>query len=51
MDLFDPASGGDSEHWVRETATYGVDVKHRDWRFPASEVQGWVSLGKIEKLA
>jgi hypothetical protein len=51
VDLFDPASGGDAEHWVRETATYGVDVKHRDWRFPSSEVQGWVSLGKIEKLA
>ena len=36
VDLFDPASGNDAEHWVRETATYGVDVKHRDWRFPSS---------------
>ena len=51
VDLFDPASGNDAEHWVRETATYGVDVKHRDWRFPSSDVQGWVALGKIEKLA
>ena len=29
VDVWRPGSGADSEHWVRETATYGVDVKHR----------------------
>ena len=51
VDLYDPASGGDAEHWVRETATYGVDVKHRDYRFPAGGVKRWRALGEIEKLA
>ena len=49
VDVFEPGSG-DSEHWVRETATYGVDVKHRDFKFPASDVTGWKALGDIEKL-
>ena len=49
-DVYDPKSGDDSEHWVRETATYGVDVKHRDYRFSASGVTRWRSLGDIEKL-
>tara|TARA_R110002126_G_scaffold91744_3_gene218174 strand:- start:302 stop:577 length:276 start_codon:yes stop_codon:yes gene_type:complete len=50
-DVFDPASGGDAEHWKKETATYGVDVKHKDLRFPASGIKGWVALGDVEKLA
>ena len=50
VDVFEPGSG-DSEHWVRETATYGVDVKHRDFKFDASDVTGWKPLGDIEKLA
>ena len=50
-DVFDPTSGGDAEHWMRETATYGVDVKHRDIRFSSAGVKKWTPLGKIEKLA
>lgn len=42
---------GDAQHWVRETATYGVDVKHRDYTFAAGEVSTWTPLGDIEKLA
>ncbi len=49
-DVFDPKAGGDSESWIRETATYGVDVKHRDLVFPAHEVTRWRALGDIEKL-
>lgn len=49
-DIFDPSSGGDREQWIRETATYGVDVKHRDLTFPAFEVTRWRMLGDIEKL-
>jgi hypothetical protein len=49
-DVFDPATGGDAEHWTRETATYGVDVKHRDFTFDAHEVTSWRPLGDVEKL-
>ena len=49
-DVFDPLAGGDREHWIRETATYGVDVKHRDLAFPMHEVARWRALGEIEKL-
>ena len=51
VDLWEPKEGEDSAHWIRETATYGVDVKERDYRFPASEVSGWQPLGDVEKLA
>ena len=50
VDVFE-AEQGDADHWVRETATYGVDVKHRDFKFPAAEVTEWTPLGDIEKLA
>lgn len=50
VDVFEPGGEADSEHWVRETATYGVDVKHRDFSFPAADVTGWRALGDIEKL-
>ena len=50
VDLYDPASSGDSQAWVRETATYGVDVKHRDWNVDAHTVKSWTPLGDIEKL-
>ena len=49
-DIFDPASGGDAEHWTRETATYGVDVKHRNYSLGAHEVTRWRPLGEVEKL-
>lgn len=50
-DVFDPKSGDDPEHWVRETATYGVDVKHKDIRFSARGIKSWKALGDVEKLA
>jgi hypothetical protein len=49
-DVFDPQGGGDREHWIRETATYGVDVKHRNLTFPAHAVTRWQALGEVEKL-
>ncbi len=53
-DIWDPAAAGANEekaaHWVRETATYGVDVKHRDITFDASGVTGWRPLGEVPKL-
>ncbi|MAE47409.1 MAG: hypothetical protein CMJ86_11015 [Planctomycetes bacterium] len=50
VDLYDPTSGSDSEAWVRETATYGVDVKHRDWNIDVQVINNWTPLGQIEKL-
>ena len=50
VDIWKADREGDREHWVRETATYGVDVKQRDFTFPAGDVQGWSPLGDIEKL-
>lgn len=50
VDVWEPAQGSDAEHWIRETATYGVDVKHRDYRFPATDVTRWRALGEVEKL-
>lgn len=49
-DVWEPKGDADVEQWVRETATYGVDVKHRDLKFPAGEVARWRPLGDIEKL-
>lgn len=49
-DVFEPREDADPEHWVRETATYGVDVKHRDLRFPAGGITRWRPLGDIPKL-
>lgn len=51
VDIYEPAPGVDPEPYIRETATYGVDVKKRDFDFPASEVTRWRKLGDIEKLA
>ena len=51
VDVWRPGGDADPEHWVRETATYGVDVKHRDYRFSAGDVKGWRALGEVEKLA
>ncbi len=46
-----PNDAEDLEHWIRETATYGVDVRERDYKLPASEVLKWTPLGEIEKLS
>ncbi len=50
VDLWQSSQEGDRDHWIRETATYGVDVKERDWKFPANSVKGWTPLGQVEKL-
>jgi hypothetical protein len=51
VDVWDPPQGADVEHYVRETATYGVDVKQRDFAFGAAEVVRWRKLGEIQKLS
>jgi len=50
-DVWEPSPGADPEHFIRETATYGVDVKQRDFAFPVAEVARWRRLGEVEKLA
>jgi hypothetical protein len=51
VDVYDPAPGADPEAYIRETATYGVDVKQKDFAFDASQVAKWRKLGEIQKLA
>lgn len=51
VDLYDPPAGADPEAYIRETATYGVDVKQRDFTFDASQVVRWRKLGEIPKIA
>lgn len=51
VDVWDPAPGSDAEAYIRETATYGVDVKQRDYSFDAASVLRWRRLGEIAKLA
>lgn len=51
VDVYDPPAGADPEPYIRETATYGVDVKQRDFAFDASQVVRWRKLGEIQKLA
>jgi hypothetical protein len=50
-DIHQPAPGADPEAYIRETATYGVDVKERDLSFSAAEVLRWRRLGDIPKLS
>ena len=49
--VYDPPTGADPEPYIRETATYGVDVKQKDFAFDASQVARWRKLGEIQKLA
>jgi hypothetical protein len=49
-DVYDPPEAADIETYIREAATYGVDVKRKDFAFAASEVIRWRKLGDIEKL-
>ena len=51
VDVWEPKADEKPEHWIRETATYGVDVKERDYRFSALQVAKWTALGDVEKLA
>lgn len=50
VDVYDPKPGADTEAYIRETATYGVDVKQRDFSFDATSVVRWRHLGEIPKL-
>lgn len=50
-DVYDPPPGTDPESYIRETATYGVDVKHRDYAFDAISILRWRKLGEVPKLA
>lgn len=45
---FDSAEAADTH--IRETATYGVDVKHRDAEIDVAEVERVRLLGDIPKL-
>lgn len=49
-DVHEVVAGVDPEPYIRETATYGVDVKQRDFSFPAAEVVRWRRLGDVPKL-
>lgn len=51
VDVYEPPAGADPEAYIRETATYGVDVKQRDFTLDASSVTRWRKLGEIQKLA
>jgi hypothetical protein len=51
VDIYQPPAGTDPELYIRESATYGVDVKQRDYAFDASQVVSWRKLGDIPKLA
>ncbi len=49
-DIYDPPPGTDPEPYIRETATYGVDVKQRDFSFAVADVVRWRRLGDVPKL-
>ena len=49
-DVYDPPAGTDPEPYIRETATYGVDVKEKDFAFDAASVLRWRRLGDVPKL-
>ena len=49
-DVYDPPQGADPEAYIRETATYGVDVKQRDLAFDALSIVRWRKLGDVPKL-
>ena len=50
VDVYDPPQGTDPEAYVRETATYGVDVKQRDFALEIAAVVRWRRLGDVPKL-
>ena len=50
-DVYDPPPGADVESYIRETATYGVDVKKKDFVFGAADILRWRKLGDVPKLA
>jgi hypothetical protein len=48
--VYVPQPGADAESYIRDAATYGVDVKQRDLAFDAAEIVRWRRLGDIQKL-
>jgi hypothetical protein len=48
-DVYDPPSGTNPEDYIRETAKYGVDVKHKDMTVDALSITRWRLLGEIPK--
>lgn len=50
VDVYDPPAGADPEPYIRETATYGVDVKKRDFALEAVSIVRWRKLGDVPKL-
>lgn len=51
VDVYEPPAGADPEPYIRETATYGVDVKQRNFSFDAATVVRWRKLGDVPKIA
>lgn len=50
-DVHDVANGEDKERYIRESATYGIDVKQRDATVDVMQIARVRLLGEIEKLA
>lgn len=50
-DVHDAAAGEDKERYIRESATYGIDVKQRDVSVDVMQIARVRLLGEIEKLA
>lgn len=48
-DVYEPPQGTDPEPYIRETAKYGVDVKHKNMTFDAHTVTRWRALGDVPK--
>ena len=50
-DVHDLQAGEDRERYIRESATYGIDVKQRDAHVDVLQISRIRLLGEIEKLA
>lgn len=50
-DVHDFGPGEDRERYIREAATYGIDVRQRDVSVEVAQVTRVRLLGEIEKLA
>ena len=50
-DVHDVKASENKEQYIRETATYGINVTHRDATVDAMSIQRVRTLGEIERLA
>jgi hypothetical protein len=50
-DVHDLKPGDDKERYIREAATYGIDVQQRDATVDVMQIARVRLLGEIEKLA